>query len=197
MARILQAVSQVIAERGAERAGINAVAEKAGVNKVLIYRYFGNWEGLMEQFTKEGQFLSAYNDAFLSASADLTGADPTQAWTNYMVGMMRELRSRKPSQELLKWELSNPYSDLTQNLMLLRNDSYKRLIAQLKTNPNYDAAAITALLSSGIAFVVLLSTYQDTLIDLNMKTEEGWQRLENAVEQIYRGLNRLPAEEKE
>ena len=41
MERILRAMGDTMAERGTEKAGINAVAERAGVNKVLIYRYFG------------------------------------------------------------------------------------------------------------------------------------------------------------
>lgn len=48
MQRILLAASDLIQERGLEKAGINAIAEKAGINKVLVYRYFGTWNGLVE-----------------------------------------------------------------------------------------------------------------------------------------------------
>ena len=203
MNRILQAVSEVIAERGAERIGINAVAEKAGVNKVLIYRYFGNWEGLMEQFIKEGHFLTAYNEAFLVSkanAADIAAPVPVasqQIWTDYMLGLLRELRARKTSQELLKWEISNPYSTLTQRLTALRNDSYKQLTDQLKPGANADINAVNALITSGIAFLVLLSNSRDSVIDVDLQSEAGWQRIEEAIRQIYNGLNATPDENSE
>ena len=37
--KILQAVDDIIANDGFERLGINVIAQKAGVSKMLIYRY--------------------------------------------------------------------------------------------------------------------------------------------------------------
>ena len=48
--RILQAVSSLLLEQGFPSIGINAVARKAGCDKVLIYRYFGGLDGLLEEF---------------------------------------------------------------------------------------------------------------------------------------------------
>ena len=70
MERILRAMGEVIAERGTEKAGINAVAEKAQVNKVLIYRYFGGWNGLLEAYVQRGFFLSLFNERFLETVPD-------------------------------------------------------------------------------------------------------------------------------
>lgn len=39
-------------ERGEGAPGVNAVAKEAGLNKVLIYRYFGSWEGLLAEFAR-------------------------------------------------------------------------------------------------------------------------------------------------
>ena len=68
MERILRAMGEVMAERGTEKAGINAVAERADVNKVLIYRYFGGWNGLLEAYVQRGFFLSIFNEKFLDVS---------------------------------------------------------------------------------------------------------------------------------
>ena len=40
--RLLSAIQELIEESGFEKLGINAVASKAGVSKMLIYRYFGS-----------------------------------------------------------------------------------------------------------------------------------------------------------
>ncbi len=39
--RLITAVGQMIEENGFEKIGINAVAAKSGVSKILRYRYFG------------------------------------------------------------------------------------------------------------------------------------------------------------
>ena len=44
--RLLSAIQELIEESGFEKLGINAVASKAGVSKMLIYRYFGSLDGL-------------------------------------------------------------------------------------------------------------------------------------------------------
>ena len=44
---LIKAVDELIEENGFEGLGINAVAAKAGVSKMLIYRYFNSLDGLI------------------------------------------------------------------------------------------------------------------------------------------------------
>ena len=39
--KILEAVDSIIVNDGFERIGVNAIDQKAGVSKMIIYRYFG------------------------------------------------------------------------------------------------------------------------------------------------------------
>ena len=45
--RILTAVGEVLARDGFAAIGVNAIAKQAGVDKVLIYRYFGGLPELL------------------------------------------------------------------------------------------------------------------------------------------------------
>ncbi len=45
--RLIDAVGALIAEDGFEALGVRRVAERAGVNKTLIYRYFDSLDGLI------------------------------------------------------------------------------------------------------------------------------------------------------
>ena len=51
-ARILDAVEFLLLEQGYPVVGINAIAKQAGCDKVLIYRYFGGFEGLLQRFAE-------------------------------------------------------------------------------------------------------------------------------------------------
>lgn len=47
--RLKDAVCAIVAEEGAGALGVNAVSVRAGVSKVLIYRYFGSFDGMLQQ----------------------------------------------------------------------------------------------------------------------------------------------------
>ncbi|HKZ16288.1 MAG TPA: TetR/AcrR family transcriptional regulator, partial [Geobacteraceae bacterium] len=48
--RLIQAVGALLARHGFTAIGVNAVAKEAGVDKVLIYRYFGGLPQLIAAF---------------------------------------------------------------------------------------------------------------------------------------------------
>ncbi|RPI71559.1 MAG: TetR/AcrR family transcriptional regulator, partial [Desulfobacteraceae bacterium] len=50
---LINAVGSLLARDGFQAVGVNAVAKEAGVDKVLIYRYFGGLPGLIAAFGKE------------------------------------------------------------------------------------------------------------------------------------------------
>ncbi|MFC5408674.1 TetR/AcrR family transcriptional regulator [Larkinella bovis] len=183
-ARILQAVGDVITERGANRIGINAVAEKAGVNKVLIYRYFGGWDGLMKEFLHQGSFLSDYNQAFLATSPE--GNHHNRVL--YLVGLLRELKNRKAAQDMLKWEISNPGSQISQQLAASRNESLQKVIDQLFTDETGDLKSTSALVIAGLAMLHLLSPNQRHFMGVDLQSDEGWEHIERAIDRIYKTL---------
>ncbi|HRW79035.1 MAG TPA: helix-turn-helix domain-containing protein, partial [Candidatus Sabulitectum sp.] len=44
---IMDALERILTREGFTGVGVNALAREAGVDKVLIYRYFGSLEGLL------------------------------------------------------------------------------------------------------------------------------------------------------
>ncbi len=190
MERILRAMGDTMAERGTEKAGINAVAERAGVNKVLIYRYFGGWNGLLEAYVQRGFFLSMFNEKFLeSVPENLPVENRSKVWSEYTIQFLREFRTRKPSQELIRWEMTHGETELARRLADFRDKSYKELVEKLAPYDDFDPVAIMSLMISGVTYLVLTSTQRETLVDINLHSDEGWERIEKAIRRIYTGLN--------
>ena len=74
-AQILEAASAEFSERGLEGARVDAIAERAGVNKRMLYHYFGD---------KDALFLAVMEAAYedirrREAGLDLSGLDPREA----------------------------------------------------------------------------------------------------------------------
>ncbi|QJW92412.1 TetR/AcrR family transcriptional regulator [Spirosoma taeanense] len=190
MERILRAMGDVMAERGTEKAGINAVADRAGVNKVLIYRYFGGWNGLLEAYVQRGFFLSMFNEKFLESVPDhLPVENRSKVWSDYTIQFMREFRARKPSQELIRWEMTHGETELARRLAAFRDQSYKELADKLAPYSEYDPIAIMSLMISAVTYMVLTSSQRDHIIDIDLHSESGWERLETAIRRIYSGLS--------
>lgn len=188
--RILRAMGEVMAERGTEKAGINAVAERAGVNKVLIYRYFGGWNGLLEAYVQRGFFLSIFTDKFLESTPQTPPPDTrSRIWSDYLVQLMHEFRSRRSSQELIRWEMSNGQTELARRLATFRDESYLKLIHKLAPYPEYDPDAITVLMINAITHLVLVSNQRDVTLGIDLTTEAGWERIEKAIRRILASMS--------
>jgi len=65
---ILEATSNVIAERGIDGFTISEVAQRAGINRALIYHYFGDRENLVARAIEHT--MSQYDPAQPEASAE-------------------------------------------------------------------------------------------------------------------------------
>ncbi len=190
MERILRAMGDVMAEKGTKKAGINAVAEKAGVNKVLIYRYFGGWNGLLEAYVQRGFFLSMFNERFLeTVPSNPALEERSKIWSEYVIRVAQEFRGRKSSQELIRWEMQNGETELARRLSAFRNESYKKIIDKLAPFPSFDPAAVTAIVLGGITYLTLISDNQNKLVDIDLSTDEGWSRVETAVRRIFSSLS--------
>ncbi len=190
MERILGAMGEVMAERGTRKAGINAVAERAGINKVLIYRYFGGWNGLLEAYVQRGHFLSVFNESYIeNVPTQLPLNDHSQAWAQYVVTFMNEFRERKSAQELVRWEMSNGETEIARRLSDFRNESFEKLLTKLAPYPEYDPSAITALMIAGVTYLGLVAEQNNNVLGINLHTEEGWNRMEAAIKRIFYGLH--------
>ena len=63
--RILEAADELFSERGFDAVSANEVARRAGVNKALIFYYFGSKEGLFERVI--GPYYEAHREALEQA----------------------------------------------------------------------------------------------------------------------------------
>ena len=59
--KILQAVEDLLLGPGFTELGINAIARVAGCDKVLIYRYFGGFDGLLQSFAESQNSVPLQN----------------------------------------------------------------------------------------------------------------------------------------
>ena len=100
--RILQALGQVLDEEGLVGVRVNRIAEKAAVSKVLIYRYFGSIEGLLDDYLQQGGVLPQLSAAGLDQLQPVQPQDVALVWSSQSLQLFRQWRASRSSRRLLK-----------------------------------------------------------------------------------------------
>jgi AcrR family transcriptional regulator len=186
---ILESVGSLLARRGFVGFGVNAVAREARVDKVLIYRYFGGLPQLLEAYADRADFWPTAEQA-AGAPSEATSRWTAAEWSVALLrGLLRELRARPTTQEVLRWELAVS-NDLTEKLAEVRERRGIEMLGRIALDPKHrhqaDIPAIAALLSAGIIYLVLRAKTVPAWLGVSLETEEGWTRIERAVETIVR-----------
>lgn len=184
-AKLIIAVGDVLAEKGFAKIGVNAVARQAGVDKVLIYRYFDDLNGLMTAYAASSEFWpsaleiigegDAYDELFARPFAEMF-AEVFRRYAN-------ALRSRPLTLEILSWET------IERNALTIASEEVREkmgmeLMAALsKTDPPAgDWQAIANIFSGAIHYLAIRSRKISTFTGMTIDDEQGWDRLINSIE---------------
>lgn len=194
--RIVEALEEVISERGLEGVGVNRVAEKANVSKVLIYRYFGGMEGLLDYYVKMGKLFPVFNPAVLDQIRPLHESDVARIWYRQVIQTYRYFRTFKAAREILKASVIENDS-IAETTAKAQDEEMTRLVEQLSFVKGADTQAISAIILGAMTYLTIMAQNDRTMISIDLRSEEGWKRIENAVKAIYISLNKMAIQTKD
>ena len=182
---LIKAVGRLLAREGFKALGVNAVAREAGVDKVLIYRYFGGLPGLITAFGQDSDFWPS--------NEELAGGDPTGFRSLPLPGRMYALarnylaaiRNRPVTQEIMAWELVER-NQLTAELEELRENRmlrfFEAFLPEHARQP--DLLAMAALVGAAINYLVTRSRHTRYFSGVDLTSDAGWQALLAAIENL-------------
>ena len=187
--RIVDALKQVLSEKGLDGVGINAVAEKAGVSKVLIYRYFGSLEGLLDYYVHMGDLFPHYPPNLMDQIYPPQQGEIARRWSNQSLQLFRQFRASKAAREVLKATVTE-HAALADVASKAHDEELVKLVSQFSVVEGVDSEATSAIVLGALSYLTLLAQNNRPMIGLDLRSEEGWSRIEGAVEQIYRTLSK-------
>lgn len=177
---LLKAVDDLIEEDGFENLGINAVAAKAGLSKMLIYRYFESLEGLIVAYIER-------NDYWINLELELPEVEHLEVFVKKIVhDQIVMLRNSYTLRRLYRWELSVK-NKVIKELRERREAKGLMLIdaiSRLTNRPKEEVAAMATLLSSSITYLILLGENCPVYNGFGLQSEDGWEQLEKGMDQI-------------
>ncbi|WP_455499095.1 TetR/AcrR family transcriptional regulator [Coprobacter sp.] len=175
---LLLSVHELIEETGFEKLGINAVASKAGVSKMLIYRYFGSLDGLIAAYIGQCDFWINFN---------LELPDKTHLGRFIKEMFHRQistLRKNYVLRRLYRWELLSD-NEFVKKLRVQRENKgiwLVEAVSRLSGHPCKEVAVIATLLSSSISYLALLEENCEFYNGIGIQDDLGWKQLQDGID---------------
>lgn len=192
--RLLAAVGEVLARDGFAALGVNAVAREAGVDKVLIYRYFGGLPGLLQAWGASGRFWPRVED-LLAHDPALPTRPAAERWQRFIEHFVDELRARPLTLEILAAELQHR-NEFTAILEAER-EAWGEQAARLLGGPDVarpDAVrGVSLVVIAGVQYLLLRARRIRIFGGVDLRDDAGWARLKRDLALMAQQMMAPPA----
>ncbi len=180
--RLMDAVGSILAREGFGALGINSVAHEAGVDKVLIYRYFGGMTELLHAFGQSGDFWPSIAEVIGDDPSEMMELPLADRWALGLGRYAEALRRRPVTKEILAWEQIEQ-NELTDILRQARGEWFEELLTHFPGDEeatDADLVGTVLLVVGAIHYFVILSRFQADFSGVVVDSDEGWEHI-NAV----------------
>ena len=182
--KLLTTVGKLLAKRGVKALGVNVVAQAAGVDKVLIYRYFGDFDGLLRRYGESVDFWPSFDEVLGAEREVLLERDPNRIASRFLMNYARALRRRPATLELLAWECSHR-NELTMVLEQTRERWSGELLAEIQKagvvlEPSLVARAV--VMSAAIHYLAVRGRQLEVFSGIEIGKKGNWAEIEQAIQ---------------
>lgn len=177
---LIEAVSRVLVEQGAKALSPSNVASQAAVDKALIYRYFGSFEGLVEAFTRNALYWPTPEEIVPDRAA-LLALPFRERFATILLRYARALRARPDTLAILASELAE--RGKFQSSLEGRREAFGQALAEFGQDApdGYDVPAAVTLLTGAIHYLLIRGRQVAIFNGIPIGTDAGWQRLEDMI----------------
>ena len=189
-ARLLAAVGEVLARDGFAALGVNAVAKQAGVDKVLIYRYFGGLPELLKAWGESGRFWPGVDELVGKDPAAFLRLPLAERYARFFEHFIDGLRARPLTVEIMAAEV-NQRNELTAILESER-EAWGAEAARLLGGDVWDERpslrGVTLLLVAGVQYLLVRSRTIRLFGGLDIRSDQDWAALKASVRELAKTL---------
>lgn len=189
-AKLVQAVGNLLAREGFQGLGVNKVAKEAGVDKVLVYRYFDGLPGLIGAYSLSKDFWPSVAELVGPDLDRLKSMPPDKQVAQFFKDFIAALRRRPRTLDVLTWELLER-NELTKQLEDIRIRTileYFEHLDEIPEDPNL--SAIVVLMAGAVIHLLVKSRINSHVGGIDLGTDAGWERIDSAIDLLLRDIFR-------
>lgn len=191
--RLLNAVGEILKSEGYAELKVNKIAATAGLDKKLIYNYFGSKDNLVGEYINSKDFWS-------NVKTDTALPDFSDGGKNFTIEVLQQqfdfVRDSAELQKVLLWRLSEEQPFLrrmTENQEKVGEELFKHVMDPYFGKNAQDYRAITAILVAGIYYLNLYASHNGSMFcGINLSEAAGREKIREAlsflINKTYEGL---------
>lgn len=186
--KLVSSVGKVLAREGFKGLGVNKVAREAGVDKVLVYRYFDGLPNLVLEYSNTCDFWPTAKELLGADPERIKALSPDSQVAEFFKSFVAALRKRPVTLDILAWEVLER-NELTKQLEDIRIRTVLEYFEYLEDIPDDEnLTAIVAIMSGAVTHLLIKSRITDNVGGINIEKEDGWGRINRAIELLLKGI---------
>jgi len=183
--KFLDAVGKILKTKGYAGLKINDIAATAGVDKKMIYTYFGGMDGLMDEYVRTQDFWVKVTSEEVEKIKPNLEDGGREFIEQMLLSQFDHVYTNKEAQKLLLWTISEPRKSLKKLIdtqeengeyifKLLMEDHFKEKMDTYRS--------IMAIMVSGLYYLNMFSSLNGSLFcGIDTNTPEGREKIKKAV----------------
>lgn len=186
--KLIKAVGKVLAKEGFKGLGVNKVAKAAGVDKVLVYRYFGGLPGLISEYSQTADFWPTVEELIGPDPDQLKKMPPDKQLAEFVKSFLRALRKRPNTVDILAWELleRNELSRRLEDIRIRTILEYFEYLDEIPDDENLPA--IILLMGGAVNHLLVKSRINRSIGGIDLESEKGWDKINSAIDLLLKGI---------
>ncbi|WP_407508320.1 TetR/AcrR family transcriptional regulator [Elizabethkingia anophelis] len=184
--KLLNAVGKILATKGYSELKVSKIATVAGLDKKLIYSYFGSTDKLIDEYIKSQDFWANVDDQEIMPSGFTDGGQ--EITTNMILQQYDTLAKNKEYQKIILWGISETRPSLRKladDREAVGNPLLDQVVDPLFKEKSKEYRAILAMLVAGAYYLNLhFAVNGSTFCGLDFNKEEDAKILKDAIATI-------------
>jgi AcrR family transcriptional regulator len=186
--KLVKAVGRVLAKEGFRGLGVNKVANAAGVDKVLVYRYFGGLPELVGAYSRTVDFWPTVEELLGPDPDRIRKMAPDWQVAEFFKAFLAALRKRPLTLDILAWELLERNA-LTRQLEEIRIRTILEYFEGLDNIPeDENLSAIVVLMGGAVNHLLVKSRIASQVGGIDLEAEAGWERINKGIDRLLSGI---------
>lgn len=187
MNKMIAAVGKVLQKKGYTGLTAPNIAKTAGVDKKLVWTYFGGVDPLVEEYINQKDFFKST----AKPDIDYLLQDPDKLTQNHINHLLQNqfetLLTNRALQRIIHWEVGES-NEILRKIADKREEIGEELFS--KTIPYFEHSSVDirarlALVISGIYYLTLHAKNNGSkFCGIDINTDEGKQRISDAIEEL-------------
>ncbi|MDR4950930.1 TetR/AcrR family transcriptional regulator [Chryseobacterium sp. ES2] len=183
--KFLDAVGKILRTKGYTALKVNSIAATAGVDKKMIYSYFGGIDGLIDEYIRSQDYWSKVTIEEIGKIKPKLDDGGKSFMEEMLLSQFDYVYSSKEAQKLLLWRLSEPRKSLKKLTETQEENGeyiFKLLMdSHFKDNAE-DVRSIMAIMVSGLYYLNMFSSLNGSIFcGIDVNTPKGRDKIKKAI----------------